>query len=162
MSFTYDATDVFDPVDGGGSPRGASMSEARTWSTEMQTYVEGLLTDVAALEAIFTGKFVLSGVVSPAQITANQNDYNPTGWSAGTILSINSDAARSITGLAGGETGRFAIIYNSGSQTITLEHEDSGSVAANRFWAHTGVDKLISPGVAATFIYLASRWREIT
>lgn len=100
-----------------------------------------------------------SGDISPAQITANQNDYNPTGLSTASILRLNSDAARSITGLAGGSDGRIVTLLNIGAQLITLEDEDAGSTAANRF-ALAG-DVVLLPDTALTLWYDAtsSRWR---
>lgn len=35
-TFTKTADEVFDPLTGGGAPRGANMSEARTWGTEVE------------------------------------------------------------------------------------------------------------------------------
>lgn len=40
----------------------------------------GTFGDVIASAADITGSFALSGDVSPAQLTANTNDWNPTGW----------------------------------------------------------------------------------
>ena len=47
-----------------------------------------------------------TGVISPPQITANQNDYNPTGVATASVLQLSSDASRTVTGLAGGAEGR--------------------------------------------------------
>lgn len=160
MSFTHDATDVFDPVDGGGNARGASMSETRTWGSEMQAYVEALLTDVVTLETFFSGAFTLSGIVSPPQVTSNQNDYNPAGLSGASLLSITTDASRSITGLQGGANGRHMYIYNVGAQNIVLEHQDAGSSAANRFVNATGADITLTPGQIIHYVYFSSRWRH--
>jgi hypothetical protein len=52
-------------------------------------------------KAIINEMFGLSGDISPAQITANQNDYNPTSLSTSSVLRLNTDASRNITGLAG-------------------------------------------------------------
>ncbi len=44
----------------------------------------------------------LSGGLTPSQITANQNDYNPASLAAASVLRLNSNASRNITSLAGG------------------------------------------------------------
>jgi hypothetical protein len=83
--------------------------------------------------SIFGTTFGLSSIISPSQITANQNDYSPTGLSTATVLRLNSDASRDITGLAGGASGRIILIHNVGSQNIVLKDENGSSSAANRF-----------------------------
>lgn len=107
------------------------------------------------------GTFELTAVISPAQFTADQNDLNPTGWSTATTIRISTDAARNITGLAGGATGRFAILENVGSNNAVLKNESSGSSASNRF--ALGADITIPPSQAALLHYDAtsSRWRAI-
>jgi hypothetical protein len=80
-----------------------------------------------------SASFAFTGDITPSQITSNQNDYNPTGLSTATVLRLNSDAARAITGLAGGSDGRVVIIFNIGSNMLKLMDENTGSTAANRF-----------------------------
>lgn len=114
---------------------------------------------------IFSGSIELqsdlkiSGDISPAQIVANQNDYDPTGLSTVTTLRLTADAARSITGLAGGADGRILMIHNVGSFNITLADEDSGSSASNRFALDAGY--LLKPDRTIFLQYDATslRWR---
>jgi len=51
------------------------------------------------LKVVFTS-VALQGDISPAQITSNQNDYNPTGLATAGVLRLSSDAARNVTGIA--------------------------------------------------------------
>lgn len=74
-----------------------------------------------------------TGVISPAQITADQNDYAPPNFATATRIRINSDASRVITGLAGGADGRTVILENVGSFRVGLTANDAASAAANRF-----------------------------
>lgn len=101
-----------------------------------------------------------AGVISPAQITANQNDYAPTGFASAFAVRLSSDAAREITGLAGGAGGRVVLLANVGSFAITLANADTGSTAANRF-ALTE-DYVLEPGSACWLYYdgTSSRWRQ--
>lgn len=100
-----------------------------------------------------------SGDISPAQITSNQNDYNPTGLSTASRLRLNTDASRNITGLAGGADGRLIKIYNIGSFDIVLKNEDAGSTATNRFTLG-GADLTLTANKVAILSYdsTLTRW----
>ena len=67
---------------------------------------------------------------TPAQLTASQNDYAPGNYDN---LRLSSNKTISITGIRGGVKGRSIRIFNVGSHAILLTHEDSNSIAANRF-----------------------------
>ncbi len=104
----------------------------------------------------------LTGDISPAQITANQNDYNPAGLSSASVLRLNSNASRNITSLAGGADGRVVTVMNIGSFPIVLKNDDGATgTAANRF-ALTG-DLTLAAKQSAMLMYdsTASRWRQI-
>ena len=86
-----------------------------------------------------TGYIQWASVLSPSQITSNQNDYNPTGWTNGgapygaSITRLNTDASRNITSWTGGVEGRLHLAANVGGFRIT-ETDDDGATgtAANR------------------------------
>jgi parallel beta-helix repeat protein len=108
-------------------------------------------------------------VASPAQITANQNDYDPLFGSfrhVGTWR-INSDAARSITGIAGGWPGRRLTLINVGGFAITLKNQDVGSVAGNRIVGTGAADVVLTADTAITnrvnLVYddTTARWRVV-
>jgi hypothetical protein len=71
--------------------------------------------------------------ITPAQITADKNDYNPPGLAGASILRLSSDALRTITGLDGGADGRVLVLRNIGSNAIVISGENALSAAANRF-----------------------------
>jgi hypothetical protein len=104
--------------------------------------------------------FALTGVITPATITSDQNDYNPAGLSTATTLRVSSDATRTVTGLAGGAAGRQVILINVGVNSIVLEDESLSSTAANRL--SIGSDVTLVSGSVITMIYDAtsSRWRS--
>lgn len=108
--------------------------------------------------------FALVGDLTPSQITANQNDYNPASLSTASVLRLSSDASRDITGLAGGSDGRVIVLLNRGAQNIVLKHESVSSTAANRFKFPGSVDMTMIPGASITLIYDAtdSRWLAMT
>jgi len=102
---------------------------------------------------------LLGGVISPPQITANQNDYNPTGVATAAVLQLSSDASRTITGLAGGAEGRIVSLINIGGQPVALADESASSTAANRFTL--GGTLTVAAKQAALLRYdgTAARWR---
>lgn len=105
--------------------------------------------------------FSLSGDISPSQITADQNDYNPTGLATASTLRLNTDASRNITGLQGGADGRIIIIHNVGSFPLILKDESASSSAGNRFALLA--DLPLSPDQAITLQYDSTsvRWRSL-
>lgn len=107
------------------------------------------------------GLWKFTGVISPAQITSNQNNYNPTGLSDAFTVRLDADAARNITGLAGGEPGRVIELRNVSAFAITLVNESGSSSAANRF--ALGANAPLQPNRSALLIYdgTLNRWRAI-
>lgn len=70
-------------------------------------------------------------------------------------------AAFTITGIAGGQSGKMIIIYNATSFNMTLAHESTSSSAANRVKSPGGSNILVTPGSAIQLLYSGneSRWR---
>ena len=104
-------------------------------------------------------EFALTSTLSPASFSTSQNNYNPAGLSTATVLRLTATASTTITGLAGGTSGRIILVLNVGSFQIKLLKESGSSTAANRF---TGVsDITMLPGGCAILAYDAtsSRWR---
>lgn len=111
-----------------------------------------------------TGFIQWASVLSPAQITSNQTDYNPNGLTSSAApygamqLRINTDAARTIFSLGGGFDGRMLEVHNTGSFPITLPADDgSTGTAAQRFASAY----IVHPGTVALLVYdgTSSRWR---
>lgn len=118
------------------------------------------LTVGAGLSISGTTIAAANAVVSPSQITGNQNDYSP---GTGDIVRLSSDAARNITGISAGTDGEVRVLVNVGSFTITLVHQSTSSTAANRFLVSFGADYLLAANAAAVIMYdgTTSRWRVI-
>jgi hypothetical protein len=122
-----------------------------------------LLTDGGANNPITvdvgTQNVAFAGDISPAQITANQNDYNPTGLSTASTLRLNSDASRDITGLAGGADGRLLFVHNVGAFGLVLKDESVSSAAGNRFALNGDLTLAGDEGCALQYDSTSSRWR---
>jgi hypothetical protein len=103
----------------------------------------------------------ISGDISPAQIAANTNDYNPAGLSLASRLRLSTDASRNLTGIVGGADGRVLILVNVGTNALVLKDADVGSTAANRF--DFGADVTLTSKQVAVVQYDAtdSRWKMI-
>ncbi len=109
--------------------------------------------------ASIQGGFAFAADISPAQIAANQNDYAPTGYADAVIYRLDLDAARTITGFAGGADGQFKIIHNISAYNLTLANASASSSAANRL--DVASDVVIAPKTSVALFYdaIASRWK---
>lgn len=116
-----------------------------------------LMSDL--LKTVFED-FALSGDISPAQITANQDDYNPTGLADASVLRLSTDASRNITSIAGGADGRVLLILNVGSFNIVLKDDDGATgTAGNRFAFSGDVTLAGDQGAIIWYDSTSSRWR---
>lgn len=100
-------------------------------------------------------------VITPLQLLADVNDYDPPGNGTARRLRLSSDALRNVTGLAAGKDGEEKFIHNVGSQNIVLKDASSSSLAQNRF-ALTGDLTLAADAVAHLQYDGATRvWRSV-
>jgi len=98
------------------------------------------------------------------QITADQNDYNPNGLSRAIILEIESDAARTVTGITvARRQRRWLQVVNRGNFTITLSHNSGSSSAVNRMFFPAAANYGLRSGECALFYYDVGSeiWRPI-
>lgn len=118
--------------------------------------------DDGALFVLAANAQTQAKATSPAQITADQNNYVLTG---GRWMRLSTDASRSITGIAGGTDGREIVLTNVGAFDLVLTNEDAASTAANRILTGKllGASTTLSPGTSATLIYdsTTARWRVV-
>lgn len=157
-----------DGVAGQGTPHAAPMQAGDfALALEASANPSALLlgapvpSTVAPGTAAITGTFALSGDISPSQITANQDNYNPTGLSGASVLRLSSDASRDVTGLQGGSDGRVLIVHNVGAQNIVLKDEAAGSTAGNRFALAADLTLSADSVIVLQYDSTSSRWRAI-
>jgi len=99
-------------------------------------------------------------VITPSQITSDQNDWNPTSLSTATLIRINGDASfRSLTGITAPTTDKTIKILNVGSNSLAFLKDHTSSTAANRF--DMLKDEILLPGETMEIYYdlTASRWK---
>lgn len=94
--------------------------------------------------------------VSPAQITADQNNYALV---PGTFIRLSTDASRTVTGFAGARPE--ATIANVGAQDLVIAHDSASSDAANRILCHGSANITVGPnGLLFIFYdYQTTKWR---
>lgn len=119
-------------------------------------------TDATNVTGAATSAFALTADITPTQLTANTNDYAPTGLDTANTLRLSTDASRDLTGLTGGSDGRLMIVHNVGSNALVLKNESASSTAANRF-ALGGADVTLAANQSVTLQYdsTSSRWRSV-
>ena len=109
-----------------------------------------------------------TGIITPAQLNSDQDDYSPTGFSTCNLIRQDINGDRVITGFVAPAAGVNRIFYISnlsGSDNIKFKNNDSGSAAANRLLLRdNGPDKSIKENESAVFYYdhVSSRWRPYT
>lgn len=108
-----------------------------------------------------SGAITFSGVISPAQITSDQNNYNPSGVSTAAIIRLNLDAARTITGLVFQAAGRRIMLVNTTAFAATLAHNSASSAEANRFACPASGDFTLRSNASVELWYdsVNQRWR---
>jgi len=133
----------------------------------------GVATRIQSLRV--TGRARVDGAMNygsyvPAQITANQNDYQLGISNAQRSINLlDSDAAYNITGIDStsgsntyGQPGDRICLHNIGAFNLTITHQDAASAAANRIITSTGVGYIIGPNECVWLWYDdtgTARWR---
>jgi hypothetical protein len=100
------------------------------------------------------------GISTTITVGGNRNDQAID--ASASVVRVLPTSAVTLTGLAGGSDGRVVILYNvaTTSTNVTLNDENSGSAATNRFILGANTVNL-SPGQSISLIYdgTSSRWR---
>lgn len=103
-----------------------------------------------------------SAVITPPQITANADDYNPAGLAAATVLRLQTDAARDLTGIVTlTSVYRNLRIFNVGNFNLVLKHNSVNSQAVYRLGCPNGADLTLNSGDSVWLWYdhKAGNWR---
>lgn len=126
--------------------------------TNLKTFFDTLYAAIG----VITGTIKYTGIISPASLSSDQDDWNPTGLSSATIIRISASVDVSINGLAGGVDGRIIILENISSFNVFVLDEVGTSSAANRF--SLPYDAIIPPNGVVYLQYngSVSRWRIVS
>lgn len=109
-----------------------------------------------------SGALPLTGIITPTQISSNQNDYSPTGLATASTVRISSSRNYlSITGIAAQTSGTLLFIHNVGSFIINLPNASTASTAANRFSFDGDVELGANDCVLLNYDSTTSTWRLV-
>ena len=100
--------------------------------------------------------------LSPSQLTADVNDYAPaTGNSMRQVWRVDTDASRTITGIAVQQGSDTQWITNVGANNLVLAHQNVSSAASNRIISPTGANLTLGPDESACLWHdtTTDRWR---
>ena len=103
---------------------------------------------------------VLAGVISPTQLAANTDNWNPTGLGTARIIRVTTDASRNLTGIIALAPGTVLAICNAGAQNLVLVHSAT-STAANQFILPNSANLTLLPGMSVEIFYdtASTKWR---
>ena len=111
------------------------------------------------------GTGVLSAINSAAYAVSqqapatSQNDFNP---GSAPVVRLVPSTTLNITGLVAGTDGQMRVLYNAGSNTVSLIHNSPSSTAGNRFFLYnSAASYVLLPNCGVTLVYDATSqcWR---
>lgn len=99
------------------------------------------------------GQQLLTGVITPTALTANTDNWNPTGLSTARVIRIGSTGGPwNLTGIVAQTAGTVLTLRNVSAVNIVLVY-DATSTAANRFLLPSGVNYTLVPQAAVELWY---------
>jgi hypothetical protein len=132
----------------------------------MDTENADALTMATGDPAVFSVLFSAPMEITPAQLTADTDNWDPDDILVATVVRISADAAWNLTGINSADLpaqGKHKKLINVGSFPITLKDQDTGSLSANRFLLLGGTgDITLQPGDAQDIYYddTEGKWRS--
>lgn len=97
--------------------------------------------------------------ISPAQLTANQNDWAPTNILRARLIRVSTNASRDLTGIVAQAPGRTITLVNVGSNDLVLKDASGSSSAANRFALNGDITLGADHGAVLFYDGTTARWR---
>lgn len=141
--------ELISTIDGNPPTTGSLPPEAYAKSGVVVVDSGGVIVSITQLVEICP--LVNYEVVTQAQITANQDNYNLQ--TEGKVFRLSSDAPYDISGLANGWDGRRVSLINIGTFDLTILNQSSSSLASNRVITGTGSDFTLSQDSSIDLVY---------
>lgn len=99
-------------------------------------------------------------VVSPAQITIDQDNYDPGDDTS--VLRLTTNATRNITGIRNRmENAAFLTVINVGANDLVLVHDSASSDADKRMLLQGAVNATLNPDDAVSLVHDGTKWRQV-
>lgn len=101
----------------------------------------------------------LEGKIVADTTTTSENNLDAQDvlvWYYNTASSVN------LTGVRNGVEGRVLFIHNIGAGTITMKNSSGSSDTTNQLVLKAGADKAVATNQSIVFMYINSRWRELS
>ena len=120
---------------------------------------QGIYADAATATGVRWGP----SIISPAQITADQNNYAPAGWAKASIVRISGDnGIRAVTSFSETFDGDIKLIINTGTFPIYFSPEHEAGTAANRISGSASF--VLYPLATCQLMYdnTTARWRILS
>ena len=112
----------------------------------------GLVTQFSTTDTMPATSIPARSVISPSQITSDQDNYNPTGWADADLVRLDFDTGgRAITGFTAWTNGRPKTLLNTTANFAYIPVEHPDSTAGNR--AIGTSDHIIAPYGALVLEY---------
>ena len=129
----------------------------------------GTLFEVSGTSGAITVVCETKDKIISDSISANQDDYNPTGLATCNVLRVDSDQnGREIRGIVAPAAGINKAIWffniNTDNYSITFMDNNGSATAANRLLIRDRQDKDLKEqeGMGLWYDHIVSRWRTLT
>lgn len=140
------------------TPSSSNLASALTGETGSGAVVFGT---APTIDDVSLGNTVaITDTITPTQLSADTDDWAPTGLSTASIIRASTDASRALNGLTGGSNGRIIILHNVGSNDLVLVANAGTSTAANRFALSSNLTLTADDSVMLVYDATSSRWRH--
>lgn len=171
-AYTINPSDLFIVVDLSGVPTTKKVAAAVLGGLAPVQSVAGKtgavsleIADITGLQTTLNQKQAAGNYVkfvwSVQSISGTVNDYSTSG--ANMVVVLATYAAK-ITGFSGGSSSAWLRIINSNSTPLTIAHQSTDSVAANRVIISSGADYTLGENEEVGLFYdpVSLRWRMAT
>lgn len=120
------------------------------------TYLSGMARNV-----VCSNTYVTFSTLTCPTLSANQNDYNPSGANNAAVLCVSATTPINLTGIANGTPGRIMYIINISTNNITIPNNSSSSLAQNRVYTQTGSSIVLGIGQGITLAFNGTNWSQV-
>lgn len=99
-------------------------------------------------------------IISPSQLTAAADNWNPTDLATATIVRLSGDNQfRIISGITAPAASKELTLTNVGTFAVLISREDAASSAANRFAIDTDIPLYPGHSIVLWYDVTSTRWR---